>query len=291
VVAPPSTQRAGVVDAHHHFWRTPRHHQHWRDAGLPELARDFAPADLAAPRAEAGVTATVLVESLDEPEENHQLVEYAATTPHVAGVVAWLPLGDPPAATRILDDLTGHPVVRGVRCLVGRDPADWLVEPPTLDVLAELARRDLAWDVVPVTPRHVDHVCRIAEAVPELRVVVDHLARPPLEGGAWEPWRDAIRRLAGHPNVALKLSVGIDVLTRWPRWDPQRLGQSVRWALREFGPSRLMLASNWPVILLRRSYGDALADLTTALGTLDADALAAVRAGTATRWYRLPGDG
>ncbi|MGH3487381.1 MAG: amidohydrolase family protein [Actinopolymorphaceae bacterium] len=285
--SPPSA--AGGIDAHHHFWRTPEHHQHWRDTGLPALARDFEPADLATELKRTGAAGTILVESLDVPAENRYLLEYAARTPTVVGVVGWLPLQDPAAALATLDELTTHPVVRGIRYLVGRDPADWLVEPRTIDVLRELARRDLAWDLVPVTPGHVDHVCRIAEAVPDLRIVADHLARPPLDTGGWEPWASGITRLASHPSIALKLSVGIDVLTRWPGWEAGRLARYVQWALECFGPRRLMLASNWPVITLRRTYAETMADLLGALGDgVAPDDLDEVRAGTARRWYRLP---
>ncbi|MEQ4207688.1 amidohydrolase family protein [Actinopolymorpha sp. B9G3] len=285
--SPPSA--AGSIDAHHHFWRTPEHHQHWRDTGLPTLARDFEPADLAVELERTGVAGTVLVESLDVPAENRYLLEYAAQTPTVLGVVGWLPLRDPAAAVKTLDELAGHPVVRGIRYLIGRDPADWLVEPRTIEVLRELARRGLAWDIVPVTSGHVDHVCTIAEAVPDLRIVADHLARPPLDTGGWEPWASGIARLASHPNVALKLSVGIDVLTRWPAWQPERLGRYVGRALEQFGPRRLMVASNWPVIMVRRTYAETMADLLAALGTgVAPDDLAEVRAGTARRWYRLP---
>jgi L-fuconolactonase len=286
------TAASGLVDTHHHFWRTPRHHRFWRDAGLDPLARDFGPDDLAVDLARAGVSSTVLIESLDEPEENAELLSYAAEASHVAGVVGWVPLNDPVQAAPMLDDLSRHEVVRGVRHLIRRDPADWLVEPETLALFRELARRDLSWDVVPVTPGHVDHVCRIAEAVPDLRIVADHLARPPLDDGSWEPWATGVSRLAGCPKVALKLSVGVDVLTSWPRWDADLLPRYVAWAYSCFGADRLMLASNWPVILLRRSYTDVLADLERALdGTgVDADALAAIKQGTARRWYRLAED-
>ncbi len=281
---------SAIVDAHHHFWRTSRHHDHWRAAGLPSLARDFEPADLTGGLADAGVVGTVLIQSLDEPAENNAVLEYAATTPHVIGVVGWLPLNDPAQGARELDRLAAQPVVRGVRCLIGREPADWLVEPPALDLLRELASRDLAWDIVPVTPGQVAHVCRIAETIPDLRIVVDHLARPPLDEGGWEPWASGISRLASYPNLVLKASVGVDVLTRWERWEAKRLGRYVQHALAAFGPDRVMLASNWPVILLRRSYAEVLADLTAAVldGTaLNESDLAEIRAGTARRWYRL----
>lgn len=261
---------APTVDAHQHF--------------LPV----FQP-DVLAPELErAGVAGTVLIQSVDTAEENVRLLDFAAATSYVRGVVAWLPLASPSAAFEELERLPAPPVV-GVRCLIGREPSDWLVNAGVLDVFHELASRALTWDVVAVTERQIEHICHIAAAVPELRIVVDHLCRPPIETAGWEPWAGWIRRLAAHPNVALKVSVGIDVLTAWPRWEPKTLPRYVNWAASCFGPERLLLASNWPVVLMRRTYAEAWAGLTEALreAGLDDEALANAKGGTATHWYRM----
>lgn len=262
---------ATTVDAHQHFFAV------FRPALLePELER-------------AGVAGTVLIQAEGTAAENDQLLAHAEKAAFVRGVVAWLPLADPEAAYAELDRLPTPPVV-GVRCLIGREPADWLVSTDVLDVFHELATRGLAWDVVAVTERHIEHVCHVAAAVPGLRIVVDHLARPPVETAGWEPWAGSVQRLAAHPNIALKVSIGIDALTAWPRWNPKTLVAYVNWAESCFGSDRLMLASNWPVVLLRRTYADAWEDLTEALrkAGLDDAALADAQGRTATRWYRLP---
>jgi L-fuconolactonase len=251
-----------VVDAHHHFW--PGH----------------LPADLTPSLVDCGVDATVLVQAVDEPAENDRLRQYAAETPFVAGVVGWLPLTDPDpgAAHRELDRARDR-YWCGVRCLVGREPIDGL----DLALFRHLAAENLAWDIVPVTPAQRETVLRIARAVPQLRVVVDHLARPPLDTGGWQPWADQMRQLAACPNVAVKVSLGIDVLTPWV-WDATALPRYVDWAVGCFGPDRLMLASNWPVVLLRRGYASAWEDLTAAVHRAGADP-DQVR-GTVT-WYGL----
>jgi L-fuconolactonase len=283
------TQR-WTVDAHQHYWEVAAQEQSWRTSAHGAIDRDYAPADLAPELAAAGVDATVLMQSVDSPAENDRLAAYARTAPTVAGVVGWLPLQDTRAARAELDR-AGDASWCGVRCLVARDPMEWLAAPESLALFREIAARDVAWDVVPVTAEQVEAVVRLAEAVPELRVVVDHLARPPLDTGGWQPWADLLARLAACPSVALKVSVGIDALTAWPAWQPDVLRPYVRHALESFGPDRLMLASNWPVVLLRASYGQAWTDLGAALvdaGASDDD-MARISGGTAQRWYGLSG--
>jgi L-fuconolactonase len=88
----------------------------------------------------------------------------------------------------------------------------------------------------------------------------------------------------------LKVSIGIDLLTSWSRWEPAALIPAVAHAVAAFGPDRLMLASNWPVVTLRADYVTALRDLDAAVvaAGVDAEGLAEVRGGTAARWYHLP---
>ena len=276
-----------TIDAHHHFWRTAAQDQPWRTSAHAGLERDFEPDDLRPELAAAGVDATILMQSVDEPAENVRLARYAAD-PLVAGVVGWLPLADARVARAALEELTLEKLC-GVRCLVGKDPLDWLATPASVDLFTSIADRRLAWDIVPVTPEQTEAVQRLAGAVPELRIVVDHLGRPPLDSGRWQPWAGLMQRLAACPNVAVKLSVGIDALTAWSAWDPEILAPYVDAVIDWFTPARTMVASNWPVVLLRTSYQQAWTD-TAAIAlhhTPDDAARAALLGGTAADWYGL----
>jgi L-fuconolactonase len=278
-----------TVDAHQHYWRVAAQEQAWRTPAHEAIAQDYLPEDLAPELVPSGVDATVLVQSVDSPAENDRLAAFAGATPTVAGVVGWLPLQDPDAAA-IEFARANRDHWCGVRCLVGSSSLDWLTSAATVDLFGELASRGLAWDVVPVTAEQVTAVLRLAEAVPQLRIVIDHLARPPLDVGGWQPWAGHVADLAACPGVAMKVSIGIDVLTKWSRWQPDVAARYVDWAADRFGPDRLMLASNWPVVLLRANYADAWRGMRTAVEAsgIRGPELDAVVGGTAVRWYRLP---
>lgn len=274
-----------TIDSHHHYWRTAAQCQPWRQNSHAGLARDFGPADLAPELALAGIHSTILVQSVDEPAENDRLSLYAKS-PTVAGIVGWLPISNAGSAFHELDRMDPYKVC-GVRTLIAQDPLEWLLSEKTLTVFRELARRDLAWDVVPVTGAQISAVIRLANAVPDLRIVVDHLGRPPVESGQWQPWASNLRQLAACPNVAMKVSVGLDVLSKWDTWSTKDLLPYIQWAAEHFGPSRLMLASNWPVVLLKTDYQRAWNDLHTVVRSLfpqPAD-VARLKGGTAIEWY------
>jgi L-fuconolactonase len=277
------------IDAHQHYWRMGEADQSaWRTEAHGAIARDYGPADLAPELDGCRVDATVLMQSVDEAAENDRLAAYSVQAPTVAGVVGWLPVQDPTAARRELDRADTR-MWRGVRTLVGRDPLERLGRPDVVALFGDLAAQGLVWDVVPITPEQVAAVLRLARAVPDLRLVVDHLARPPLDTGGWDPWAQHVAELASCPGVALKVSVGVDALTAWPAWQPDVLRPYVAHVLDQFGSDRLMLASNWPVVLLRTTYAGAWTDLSEAVlaaGAGPSD-LAEVTGGTASRWYGL----
>lgn len=279
---------ARVIDAHHHFWRYGAQEQAWRDDRHSAIAHDYGPEELSDSLRAAGVDATVLMQSVDEPAENDRLASYAQSAPFVAGVVGWLPLSDPVAARRERERLN-VPALCGVRCLIARDPLEWLTRPDSLSFFRDVADAGLAWDVVPITAVQIEAVRHLAEQVPHLRVVVDHLGRPPLDTGGWEPWAANLRDLSECPSVALKVSVGIDALSSWESWRAPDLDRYIEWAAECFGASRLMIASNWPVVLLRATYEQAWADLSAAVKRVFPDPVDydMVAGGAAEDWYQL----
>ncbi len=275
-----------IIDAHQHFWRLGEAEQPWRRDDHHRIARDYLPADLITAATGTPVTGTVLVESVDGPAENDRLAVFAEQPP-VVGVVGWLPFADPDAARRELDRIA-IPKLSGARCLIGREPIEWTRDPAVRELFADLAGRGLAWDVVPVTAEQAAAVIDLAVAVPELKIVIDHLARPPIESAGWQPWADQLARLADCPSVAIKLSVGLDVLSAWDSWQADALPRYVEWAVRRFGPDRCLLASNWPVVELRAPYAQAWHDVDAAAAAVcDSTGLAELRGGTARRWYGL----
>lgn len=276
-----------VIDAHHHFWDGSS-----RDETLAAheiFAASYGPSELQPELKGAGVGATVLVQSRNALEENDTLAAYVSEVDFVAGAVYYAPLQEGLAALSVIDALAALPKPCGVRCLVGRDPLSWAKAPGQGVVWQALAVRDLCWEVVPVTREQLEAVSHVATRSPDLRIVVDHLGRPPVPEGGFEPWASLVADLAARPNVAMKLSVGLDVLESWRRFEPEALRPYVAHALDHFSEQRLFLGSNWPVVLTRASYANAWDSLSEVLAELlgDQAPTSPVFGAAASSWFRL----
>jgi L-fuconolactonase len=129
-------------------------------------------------------------------------------------------------------------------------------------------------------------VLAIAQKLPELKIVMNHLGRPPIPEQGWEPWATQIARAAEHRNVSMKLSIGLDIVMRW-RWSTDVIRRYSDHVLDLFSPNRVMAASNWPVILLGASYQETWQGITDLVSGLSADEQRAVMGDTAVRIYGL----
>lgn len=278
------------VDAHHHVWDLAVRDQDWIDpVTMAAIRRDFTLADLRPAAARAGVTTTVVVQTVAVAAETPELLALAAADELAGGVVGWADLTDPALADRMaeLRALPGGETLAGIRHLVQGEPdPDWLTRPEVLRGLRTVAAAGLAFDLLTL-PHQLPAAVRAVRAVPELRFVLDHLSKPPIASGELQPWHEHLRALAGCDNVAAKLS-GLVTEADWRTWSVADLRPYADAALAAFGPGRLMFGSDWPVCTLAASYAEVVAAAEELTAGLSGAERHAVFGGTARRWYGLP---
>ncbi|MEU5100331.1 amidohydrolase family protein [Streptomyces sp. NPDC020996] len=279
------------IDAHHHLWDLSARPQPWIDpATMAPLARSFTLDDLRPLLAAAGVASTVLVQSSASHEETVDLLAIAAADGSpVAAVVGWTDLTAPDVADRIaaLRAAPGGERLAGIRHVVQAEPdPDWLNRADVLRGLRAVADAGLVYDLL-TAPHQLPAALRAARALPGLRLVLDHLSKPPLTGGDLSGWERDVRALAALPDAYCKLS-GMVTEAHWDSWTVDDLRHCADTVLDAFGPERVMFGSDWPVCLLAASYAQVAEAADRLTASLTASERTAVWAGTAASAYRLP---
>ena len=277
-----------MLDAHQHFWDPAAADYPWLTDALAPIRRRFGPADLRPLLAAAGIERTVLVQCRSDLAETREFLAIAAAHEFVAGVVGWVDL-TAPAVAETLAELRAGPggaKLVGIRHQVHDEPdPDWLRRPEVRRGLAAVERAGLGYDLL-VRPRELPAALETVRALPNLRFVIDHLAKPPIRTGEVEPWAERLAPFAGLAHVAAKLS-GLVTEADWQRWQPVDLRPYVDRALAWFGPDRLLFGSDWPVCLLAAPYERVLATARELTAALSPDERARVFGGNAARVYRL----
>lgn len=278
-----------IVDAHHHLWDTARRDYAWMSGPYARLRGAFLAGELSRVVRPLGVTATVAVQAATSERETTELLALAADpTAIVAGVVGWVDLTGPDPAGRIAalrEGLGGERLV-GIRHPVHdeADP-DWLLRADVLAGLRAVADAGLAYDLL-LRPVHLPHATALAQRMPQLRLVLDHGAKPEIAHGGWEPWSRDLARLAAQENVRCKLS-GLVTEADWTAWNGEQIGRYGDRLLELFGPRRLLFGSDWPVCTLAASYPEVLALAHATLDGLTPAERTAVLGASAVETYGL----
>jgi len=272
-----------VIDSHVHVWNLAARDQTWIPTRSP-LRRSFGLDELADAVSGTPVERVVLVQVMNDADETADLLS-ATGHPLVAGVVGWVDLGAGRVGDSLADLSATGPLV-GVRhqALAEADPAGWLTSARVGAALNQLARAGLAFDLI-VRPEHLSAATAVARAHPDLRLVLNHLGKPPVASGELEPWAGAIRTLAAEPNVTCKLS-GLHTVAA-ANWTYNDLAPYLDVALAAFGPYRLLFGSDWPVSSPAASYEAVYGIADRFCGLFSTAERAAVLGATAIAVYRL----
>jgi L-fuconolactonase len=274
------------IDAHQHFWRLDRGDYAWLTPELAPLYRDYLPHDLAPHLTEAGVSATILVQAAPSEQETLFLLEIAQSTPFVAGVVGWVDMAAPDVAERLAAlKKAGGGYFKGVRPMI-QDIADpeWITSPSLDRAFDALEALDLRFDAL-VRPIHLAPLLRRLEGRPELKVVIDHAAKPGIAMGVQSDWYMQIASIASRTSAMCKLS-GLVTEARWD-WRAEDIAPFVQHVITEFGAERIMWGSDWPVLNLASDYRTWRATAKQLVASLPARDRALIFGGAAAAFYGI----
>src|SRR2546423_13111203 len=183
-----------IVDAHHHFLDPARADYPWLTDELAAIRRAFGPDDLEPLLDAAGIDATVLVQTRQDLDETQEFLAIADGSPFVRGVVGWVDLRDAGVDETIagLRRGPGGDRLVAVRHQVHDEPdPDWLGRDDVRRGIAAIGRAGLAYDLL-VRARELPAARRLVAALPDVRFVIDHLAKPAIRNGSDPGWSAAV---------------------------------------------------------------------------------------------------
>jgi L-fuconolactonase len=273
----------GRIDSHQHFWRLGRGDYGWLTPALAPIYRDYLPEHLAPRLARAGIDSTILVQAAPTTDETGFLLDLARRHDFIAGVVGWVDF-EADGAPETIASLAGNEKLVGLRPMIQDIPDTlWMLNPRLAPAVETMIDHELVFDAL-VLPRHLDALLEFSALYPELRVVVDHGAKPPLRGASLEAWKAGIGAIARSTRAVCKLS---GLVTEAHSAEPARLAACVDHLLEVFGPARLLWGSDWPVCELVCSYEEWCRASETLLAKLNDNERRLIYSGTARETYGI----
>jgi L-fuconolactonase len=237
-----------ILDSHIHI--TDCAHVGYRWEHFEAIPRATLPTDYFASVGDYPVEAFVFVESGARPDRSLDEARWIGSLAHagapIAAIVAQADMRRGAAVAEELDRLAELPLVRGVR---------WILEPPFEEDRDCCARPGFV-EAARLLPRYgytldisiknwaLPNLVALVRQCPDVSFVLDHIAKPDIRDGQWEPWHTQLRELAGFGNVVCKIS-GLP-MEAGPGWSVAQIRPYVEAVAGAFGPDRILFGSDYP---------------------------------------------
>ena len=278
-----------IVDSHVHLADPQRFGYAWTK-NAPSLNRTVLPEHLTKAAAPVEIDTIVFVEvDVDDPQqvaEAEWIESLGARDPRLKGMVASLPLEQGNGVQADLERMLRCKRLRGIRRLIqNQKDSDFCLQPKFIEGLKLLARHDLVFDIC-IFHHHLPNTIKMVKQCPEVRFVLDHIAKPAIKAGEFEPWGRNLKELAALPNVVCKIS-GVTTEADHKAWTREQLKPYIAHAIECFGFDRVMYGGDWHVLELAGTYPQWVEIVDWVIAGASADEKRKLYRDNAIRAYRL----
>lgn len=240
-----------IIDSHQHFWIFDPVRDSWINDDMKVIQGDFLPKDLEPVLKANKVDGCVAVQADQSLAETNFLLGLANAHDFVKGVVGWVDFRSPTLYEQ-LEKFSFYEKMKGFRHIVQAEPVDFLRDENFIRGVRQLSAFDFTYDIL-VYPTQLEAALYFVEQLPEVKMVIDHIAKPYIKDGLITPWSNDMKKLAAHPNVYCKVS-GMVTEANWATHQPADFKPYLDVVFEAFGPDRILYGSDWPVCLVAASY-------------------------------------
>lgn len=245
-----------IIDTHLHIWDLEKVEYSWLTGNSSLLARTYLPDEVAPFMQKVGVTQAILIQAANTIEETEFMLDAAQQNSWIKGVVGWLPLLDPAATQKQIQIFKQNKYFKGVRHLVHDEVnAEWLLQPAVLESLQILADHKILYEIVGVKASHLKAAIHIAQTIPHLSMMLDHLVNPPISDvNLFPEWETLMIQVSQFSNVYAKISGLGTQVKNGDAWQAADIQPYIEFVINQFGVDRCVCGGDWPVALLASNY-------------------------------------
>lgn len=294
-----------IIDPHLHFFELNQGHYQWlREGNAPfwpdkaKLCHNFHEDALMLSQG-IQLAGFVHIEAgfdNDQPWREIAWLESSCTLPFKAVAGIDLTLNEDAFIDQI-EALTNHQSVVGCRHILDEEACALLSQTKVQNNLAYLASQQLSFDLqMSLSDLPAIHkLLEILKVLPTLSLIINHAGWPPIEANtdneqqaslAWQEWQTGLVALSKFEQCAIKCS-GWEMAERTYKESWQL--SVINTCLEAFGDKRVMLASNFPLVLFSKGYDDLWQSYLSLNNKtqLSQEQITALTHSNAAYWYKL----
>ncbi|MFY8128135.1 MAG: amidohydrolase family protein [Chitinophagaceae bacterium] len=273
-----------ILDAHQHFWHYHSSTHGWINDEMSTIRKDFLPKHLLPVYQQNNVDGCVAVQADQTLDETYFLLQLAQQHEFIKGVVGWIDL----QADNIdaeLEHLQNFSKLKGFRHILQGESPSFMLQPKFLNGISTLKNFNYTYDIL-IYPHQLSAANELVKLNPEIKFVIDHLAKPYIKNGLIDDWAKQIKQIANYSNVYCKIS-GLVTEADFANWQPEIFNPYLDVVVAAFGTKRLMFGSDWPVCLVAANYESVLQIVKNYINKLSTHEQADILYNNAVNFYNL----
>lgn len=277
------------IDSHHHIWDLDVRPQTWMQGDeLKPISRTILMNELEPELQKASIDYTVVVQTVPLIDETPELLDLSMSHPKVCAVVGWLDLESAdirPQLDKYLNHKGGDKLVSIRDMAQDKSDPNWLLREDVVRNIHRVGEYGLTFDIL-TRPPQLAAAVEMVRRSPNNIFVLDHISKPYMAKGDFQPWADQISEISSNENVSVKVS-GLFTEANWSDWSIETFRPYFDHILKSFTPSRMMFGSDWPVCLLAATYSQTINLMEELTGQLTMAEQDSFWSNTAKQFYRL----
>ncbi len=245
-----------MIDSHQHFWKYHPNTHGWIDSSMETIKKDFLPEDLKPILQANGIEGCVAVQAQQSETETKFLLQLAKKHAFIKAVVGWLDICADTFEEK-LQEYTQFKALKGLRHVVQDEPDDnFMLRPDFVKGISLLQKYKLTYDIL-IYPKQLSAALELVKKFPDQPFVIDHIAKPKIDGIVDKEWSSHISELGKCANVYCKIS-GMVTETTWGAWSKNDFVPYLDKVFESFDSDKIMFGSDWPVCLLSAHYEEVI---------------------------------
>jgi L-fuconolactonase len=274
-----------MIDSHQHFWNYNANRDVWITEDMGRIRKNFHPGDAIELFANNGISGCIAVQADSSEDETFFLISLAEQSEFIKGVVGWVDLQAKDIESRLTFFSQFEQIV-GFRHVVQSeiDP-NFLSRPDFSKGIQLLETFDFAYDLL-IYPNQLNSGIDFCKKNSNQRIVLDHLAKPPIKTGDIAEWKKDIVKFKELENVSAKIS-GLITEAEWFKWNETDILDIIDISLEVFGPDRLMFGTDYPVVLVADELSSWVNTFKKSIAKLSADEIKKITVDNCLQFYKI----
>ena len=239
------------IDAHQHFWYYDSEKHSWIDESMQRIRKDFLPEELGSILQDNNIEGCIAVQADQTVDETIFLIGLAEKNDWIKAVIGWEDLRSEDIETK-LNLWTRFPILKGFRHILQAEEPEFMLSKTFVRGIECLQKFGYCYEIL-IYPKHLSAALSLVQLFPEMRFVIDHMAKPNIKVHLIDGWKEGMQLLGKQKNVYCKIS-GLVTEADWEHWIPADFHCYLDIVVESFGIERLIYGSDWPVCLVAANY-------------------------------------